>query len=309
MTLQFTVLGSGSSGNAALLRLNGFGLLLDAGLGPRQLAKRLATIGSSWDDIHSAILTHVHSDHWKDSTLNQLHRRDIPLHCHDGHHSALLEYGSSFADLCEKKLVRSYGSRESITLAPGLTCLPLPLNHDCGDTFGFRFDATVNDRSLSIGYVADLGSWNSNLANNLANVNLLAIEFNHDVQLEKTSGRAPQLISRVLGDFGHLSNDQACELIEEVLRGSTPGRLRHIVQLHLSRDCNRPAIAAEAAQNILAKHRPAIEIHTASPTEPSPTWTLSSNHLGAATNKNPRPRGAKLRATAGVQPLLPFMEE
>ena len=54
----------------------------------------------------------------------------------------------------------------------------------------------------------------------LADVDILALEFNHDVFLEKSSGRSPALIFRVLGDRGHLSNVQAAELLREVGRRS-----------------------------------------------------------------------------------------
>ena len=61
---RFTVLASGSSGNSSLLEVDGFGLLLDIGLGPRQLASRLITSGRSWQNVQAVLLTHTHGDHW-----------------------------------------------------------------------------------------------------------------------------------------------------------------------------------------------------------------------------------------------------
>ena len=81
------------------------------------------------------------------------------------------------------------------------------------------------------------------LARTLADVDLLAVEFNHDLEMERKSPRPAVLIARVLGDEGHLSNDQATGLLREVLRRSTK-HPRHIVQLHLSRECNHPGLAA-----------------------------------------------------------------
>src|SRR5215831_19007106 len=99
MGLRFTVLASGSAGNASLIETGGFGLLLDAGLGPRQLAARLAAVGASWQDVHAAVLTHTHSDHWTDRTLAHLHRRGLPLYCHPDHHRVLGTYSPGFAAL------------------------------------------------------------------------------------------------------------------------------------------------------------------------------------------------------------------
>src|SRR5437867_4414245 len=93
MAFRFSILASGSSGNAALLEAGGFGLLIDAGLGPRQLASRLAAVGSSWEKVSAVILTHTHSDHWKDRTLKHLRHRGIPFYCHEGHHGLLREFG------------------------------------------------------------------------------------------------------------------------------------------------------------------------------------------------------------------------
>src|SRR5262249_30588207 len=150
--------------------------------------------------------------------------------------------------------VEPYEALADFSPAPGLRCRPLPVSHDGGATFGFRLEggADLFGHACAAGYVADLGCWDDALAGALAEVDLLALELNHDVGMECASGRTPRLIARVLGDEGHLSNEQAAGLLRAVLRRSTPGRLRHVVQLHLSRDCNPPSLAAGAARAALA---------------------------------------------------------
>src|SRR5262249_17988479 len=150
-------------------------------------------------------------------------------------------------------LVRDYDHNREIALGPGLRCRPLPLRHDGTVTSGFRFELLPEgaSRGVSVGYAADLGSWPRELAEMFADLDLLALEFNHAVPMQYASGRSPQLIARVVGDHGHLSNEQAAELVREVLRISTPGRLQHLVQLHLSRECNRPELALAAARKSL----------------------------------------------------------
>jgi hypothetical protein len=154
-------------------------------------------------------------------------------------------------------------------------------------------------------YLADLGCWNEGLVDVLSNVELLALEFNHDVDMQYASGRQPRLIARVLGDDGHLSNAQAAELLRAVLSRSEPGRLRHVVQLHLSRDCNRPILARTAAQAVLSEVDAGIELHTASQDAPLPTL-----HLGFASNGHSRPRSRARRrsAVAPTHPWLPGFE-
>src|SRR5262249_15557877 len=136
--------------------------------------------------------------------------------------------------------------------------------------------ADLFGEATSLAYLADLGCWDAALVQALRDVDLLALEFNHDVEMEYASGRQPSLIARVLGDEGHLSNVQAAGLLREVLRLSAPGRLRHVVQLHLSRDCNHPTLAATAARKILAAVAHPVEVHTASQDEPGPTLQLGS---------------------------------
>jgi L-ascorbate metabolism protein UlaG (beta-lactamase superfamily) len=313
MSLQFTVLASGSAGNATLLQVSGFSLLLDAGLGPRQLDSRLKHVGSSLAQIQAVLLTHTHSDHWRNTTLVHLARKGIPLFCHGDHQRELLGYASAFATLLENKLVRLFSADEVLLLGPGLRCRPIALRHDAGATFGFRFelDESPTCRRCSLAYAADLGTWDADLAQALADVDLLALEFNHDVDMQHASGRAPDLIARILGEEGHLSNAQAANLVQEILRRSPPGRLRHIVQLHLSRECNRPDLAAEAALSALMELGVSISLHTACQDAPLPTVVLGPSL--PTTARAPAPARSQVavarpRRAVASGPWLPGME-
>lgn len=254
--MRFTVLASGSAGNASLLQADGFGVLIDVGLGPRQLAQRLARVGAGWRHVHAVLLTHTHADHWNDASFRHLDRLGIVLWCHAAHRQALQRASEHFRRLEASRRVCLFEADEVASLSPGLRCRPLHLPHDDEATFGFRLEgpADLFGHPCAVGYAADLGSWSPALARALADVDLLALEFNHDVALEQSSGRSPLLIARVLGNRGHLSNEQAAALLHEVLRHSSSRRLRHLVQLHLSRDCNRPALARQCARLAQADH-------------------------------------------------------
>jgi phosphoribosyl 1,2-cyclic phosphodiesterase len=285
-----------------------FGALLDLGLGPRQLATRLGVAGGAWADIHAVLLTHTHSDHWNDLSFAHLHRRQVPLYCHPAHHAALETWSGWFPRLKASGLVHDYHSGEPFALAPGLTCQPIPVRHDGGETFGFRIEGLRDlfGGACAAGYVADLGSWDGELAGAVADVDLLAVEFNHDVGMECASGRSPHLIARVLGDEGHLSNEQGAALVREVLRRSTPGRLRHLVLLHLSRHCNHPELARAAACKVIEGLSPPVTLHTGSQDRVLATIELGS----AATTTRPRRRAGRRRN--GESPptaWLPGMED
>jgi len=72
---------SGSAGNCSFVRSDDFGFLIDAGLGPRQLATRLAAVGLTWSHIQAVLLTHTHTDHWHERTLARLGELHIPFYC------------------------------------------------------------------------------------------------------------------------------------------------------------------------------------------------------------------------------------
>jgi phosphoribosyl 1,2-cyclic phosphodiesterase len=283
---RFSVLGSGSSGNASLLEAGGFGVLVDAGLGPRQLAARLAQAGAGWQHIHAVLLTHVHTDHWNERTFAHLVRCGIPLYCHGEHQKHLAVESPAFAELRAGDLVRIYRPHEELPLGSKLRCRPIPLAHDGGVTCGFRFEgeADIFGRCSALGYAADLGSWQADLATALKDVDILALEFNHDVEMEQNSGRSPGLIGRVLGDQGHLSNEQAAGLLSAIVSRSEPGRLRHLVQLHLSRQCNHPRLAQAAARTLLAEH--GIRVHSARHDRTGPSLTVGRSL--AARRRSPR---------------------
>lgn len=288
MTLRFTVLASGSRGNASLVQAGGYGVLLDAGPGPKDLGERLRRVGQSWSSVQAMVLSHTHGDHWNEHTFALLARRQLPLYCHEDHHRVLGRTSAAFARLRDAGLVRSYSAGERFALAPGVHCLPLPVRHDSGETFGFRLDGPGDlfGRAAALGYVADLGCWDEALADALAEVDLLAVEFNHDLSLERQSRRPAALVARVLSDEGHLSNDQAAALLRAVLARTSPGRLQHVVQLHLSQDCNRPSLARAAARAVLADLDHQVLVTTAEQHTPCRTVLLEPDAC-------PRPRRSR----------------
>ena len=125
------------------------------------------------------------------------------------------------------------------------------------------------------------------MARRLADVDVLALEFNHDVALQYASGRSPRLIRRVLGDHGHLSNTQAAALFAEVLRQSAPGRVQHLVQLHLSRQCNRPELALHAAQVIVRQSAAAVQVHTTCQDVAGPGLSFGASPATARSRRGP----------------------
>lgn len=295
MVASFHILASGSSGNASVLRSRGFGVLIDFGLSPRQLAPRMARCGITWDDIDAVVLTHPHSDHWQPTTLAQIARLKLPIYSHPAHLPFLAPESRAHRSLRDAGLFRTYEPESPIVLQQEISCIPVALSHDGAMTCGFRFDGA----DWSLAYLVDLGCWTIPLAQKMADVDLLALEFNHDVGMQLASGRHPSLIRRVIGDSGHLSNEQAASLLKEIIRRSTPGRVRHVVQMHLSRQCNTTERAFTAGSRVVQELDLDLSILTAHQDLPGVSVEFGRGH------------GTKLRERMTnnyTQATLPFAE-
>ena len=195
--------------------------------------------------------------------------------------------------LTDAGLTRFYDDRPFLTPA-GARVEPIELRHDGGPTFGFRIEVKParGRRTVALGYLADTGSWSDAMADALADVDLLGVEFNHDVPLQKTSRRSPALIARNLGDRGHLSNEQGAGFLTAVLDRSGRHALRHVVLLHLSQQCNRPTLALRAARDAVRGKGRRINLHAAlqSPAHPN-VWVEPSRRLPRRRNRGGNDRG------------------
>jgi phosphoribosyl 1,2-cyclic phosphodiesterase len=263
MPVQFAVLASGSRGNSTLVCGQCAGVLIDVGIGPKAIGERLESVGASWSRIAAVVLTHTHADHVDTAAFAELARRGVALHCHEGHRQALAA-DAGFEKLEKARLIRTYDDRPFMT-STGLRLEPIELRHDGGPTYGFRIEASAGrrQRPVCFGYLADTGSWSQQMAETLANVDVLGIEFNHDVALQKSSRRPEYLIARNLSDDGHLSNWQAAELVQAVLERSSDGALRHVVLLHLSEQCNQPELAIQVAGDVIEAAGSRAQVHAA----------------------------------------------
>ncbi len=277
MSLKFTVLASGSAGNTSYVEADQFGLLIDLGLGPKQLEKRFETAGIGWPQVQAVLLTHTHADHWNDRSFAALLGWKIPLYCHRSHYDSLTASSPAFGELLAANLVFSYEVDLPIRFAPHFSCFPFRVQHDGHMTCGFRFEGPLDlyGQVQILGYAADLGNWDNSLVNYLKDADVLALEFNHDLEMQKNSKRWPGAVARTMSNNGHLSNDQASQLVKKVLQKSESGRLQHLVQLHLSQECNLPNLAAEKVREIIGGDFHPFQIHTASQEEVGPDLVVT----------------------------------
>lgn len=235
MSIQLCILGSGSAGNASVVRTPFGKLLIDAGLGPRTVSMRLDGTGVGVAEIAAICLTHLDRDHFNLNWVTPLLRRQVPLYCHA---SRVVDLRRIAAEPCLDPLIRSFHVQPFSPL-PGVTLWPIALDHDADGSHGF----VVECCGERLGYATDLGSVPGRLIDAFHAVDLLAIESNYDPAMQRTSGRPWFLQQRITGGRGHLSNEQAFDAVREILnRCEIKGAQlpHHVALLHRSRQCNCP---------------------------------------------------------------------
>jgi phosphoribosyl 1,2-cyclic phosphodiesterase len=227
--LRFKSLGSGSTGNATLVEATGLRprrLLVDCGLGIRQLSVRLAQAGLADGDIDAIFITHEHSDHI--GCARQFARRHrIPVWMSRG-----TQEGIGLPDF--DGLLNTARDGEAIDLGE-LQLMPFTVPHDAREPL----QLTCTDGASKLGLLTDLGHATTHLLAHLAHCDALLLECNHDSELLAQSVYPPFLKRRVGGMYGHLSNAAAGEIARAVAHGG----LKQLVAAHLSQQNNRPELA------------------------------------------------------------------
>lgn len=237
--MRVCVLASGSRGNATLLRAGGLTVLVDAGLGPRELRGRLTAAGVGMYGLDHVLVSHAHLDHSRSagkvsrSFRATLHAPEALLRhraCHGAHAMATMPVGGEF---------------QLASGGPPLRVRTVAVSHDCDPTVGFRFEHA----GRVLVHVTDLGEPRDELVHAFRDPHVLVLESNHDVELLAAGPYTAELKRRVAGPRGHLSNAQTAALI-----AALAGPLLHTVVLaHLSETNNTPAHAMAAAQEALAR--------------------------------------------------------
>jgi phosphoribosyl 1,2-cyclic phosphodiesterase len=237
MSVELCVLASGSGGNCSVVRSPGGVVLIDAGLGPRQVAQRLAGTAVCVNDVSAICLTHLDRDHFNPNWLPTVVRRDIRLFCHSEKVGDVLELAAEH-DLLSSICGFDANPFEAV---PGLTVRPLAFAHDSTGSHGFVIDGF----GCRLGYATDLGHVPNDLVEHFCDLDLLAIESNYDQRMQVESPRPWFLKRRIMGGQGHLSNEQAYDAVRRVLnrcQARAAALPEHIVLLHRSRQCNCPAL-------------------------------------------------------------------
>lgn len=237
MSVQLTILGSGSSGNCAYLETGETRILIDAGFSARQTRQRLAAIGRAPEGLSGILITHEHSDHIN-GLIALACKLNIPVYCNRYTREAM-EF-----QLQTKFNCHIFGTGASFEVGDILVDT-FSIPHDASDPVGFLLRTSGGN----IGFLTDLGHATKLVLQRVREANVLVLETNHDLKMLQESNRPWSLKQRIAGRHGHLSNEDAAAAAEEIMSAE----LRHIYLGHLSRECNRPDIAHRVMNERLQK--------------------------------------------------------
>lgn len=232
--IRISVLASSSRGNATVISSGDTHVLVDTGISAARIRKGLQECGLAVRDLAGIFYTHDHHDHV--CGLGVLAKKDtLTLYC---------------SRYMAPDLRALAPSANFVYLEPGarlqigdFSVTPFAVNHDALDPMGYLFE----HKGVRLGYVTDTGKITRVMPELLAGVQGLYLESNYDPDMLQNSGRPYQLIERICGDWGHLSNEQACDFVRTLAH---PG-LQHVILAHLSPECNTPQKAVTAMQRTL----------------------------------------------------------
>lgn len=269
MSVQFTILGSGSSGNCAYLETSEARLLIDAGLSARQIRNRLLSIARTPEKLTGILITHEHQDHIQGLGVLAA-KLNVPIFCNRLTKEAI----EQLVGAPVRCNIFSTGASFDVN---DVRVDTFSVPHDAYDPVGFMLH-TAEGR---IGFLTDLGHATKLVIERVRSAHVLVLEANHDLKLLQEDTRRPWSIKqRILSRHGHLSNAAAADAAEQIVSAE----LRQLYLGHLSGDCNRPEIAfatvSERLQRVGATH---VTVTTASQETPCATLSLgASTHCAAA---------------------------
>ncbi len=234
--MRLLSIASGSSGNCIYAGDDRTHILLDTGISLKRTESALNAHGLSVSDISAICVTHEHSDHVR--ALGIFARRcGVPVYATPGTIDAILK-DRTLGDF-DKELLVPVQPGESFRVGE-LLVEPFPIWHDAAQPVGYR----VGDGKKTLAVATDMGHYDESIVEALQGLSAVLIEANHDIRMLEAGPYPYYLKRRILGDRGHLCNENCGKLLCRILNDG----MEHILLGHLSQENNYPDLAFEAVR-------------------------------------------------------------
>lgn len=236
---KFFSLGSGSSGNCYYLGSNESGILIDAGIGIRNINKALREYGVSFHKIKGVLITHDHADHIK--TVGCLgDKHNIPIYATKAVHEGIARNKAVQAELYQSKRIVE---KEQPFFINDFKITAFDVPHDSIENVGYHIE--FGNQTFVL--ITDIGRITDKIKEYASKANHLVIEANYDESMLQT-GKYPYILKqRICNGMGHLSNRHTAEFLTSIYSTG----LQNIWLCHLSQDNNHPEIALKTVEQAL----------------------------------------------------------
>lgn len=260
MNMRFSVLASGSTGNAFYIEHDETKLLVDAGLSGRKIDALFAQIGANPEQLSGILVTHEHTDHIQG--LGVLARKyDLPIYANEKTWHAMEKHIGKIKTEqkfhFEANSVKSFGTLEVESFS---------VSHDAADPMFFNFRAAGKKVTL----LTDLGYVSEKIKRTIAGANAYIFESNHDVSMLQMSAYPWNVKRRILSDYGHVSNEDCGLALSEVITSDT----ERIYLAHLSKENNMKELANMSVDQVLRERGIEIPLYDTDPEKATPLYEV-----------------------------------
>lgn len=224
--MRVDLLCSGSKGNSCLIRSEKTSILIDCGSTKKYLMSSLQQVHQKVEDLSGVLITHAHTDH-----ISQLkHFKSLPVY--------------SYCDLKDLEDPRHLVPLQEFDI-DNLHIQTIGLSHDSPNTVGY----VIYGEGQKIVYITDTGYLPNDEKQYLENADTYIFESNHDVETLMSCNRPMFLKQRILGDMGHLNNEDASNNLANLINTKT----KNIVLAHISQEANHPELALDCIHSCFLK--------------------------------------------------------
>lgn len=261
--MKFTVLGSGSTGNAILISTEKTNVLVDAGLSAREIARRMAEMGIAVENLDAVLITHEHTDHVGGLRV-LLSAVKCPVYISGETEDACYDsqwMGRNGNSEVSKRRDAMRGRTIAIESCSefrigDIDFEPFTVPHDAVDNFGF----VAKHDGVKIATLTDFGHISGLMKEKLRGCDAIIIESNHSIDMLRMCPHYTwSLKQRIMSKRGHFSNEDLADWIMRDFDGSA----RHFVLAHISQRANEPNLARIMAECALRERAPLFPPDTA----------------------------------------------
>ncbi|GMB09787.1 phosphoribosyl 1,2-cyclic phosphodiesterase [Thermolongibacillus altinsuensis] len=236
--MRFSVLASGSTGNAFYIETDRERLLVDVGLSGKQMELLFAKIKRNLKDLSGILITHEHSDHIKG--LGVIARKyQLPIYANEKTWRAMESLIGEIPS--EQKFIFPVGTVKTFG---DIDVESFGVSHDAAEPMFYVF----HHGGKKLALITDTGYVSERMKGIIRHADVFIFESNHDVEMLRM-GKYPWSVKRrILSDVGHVSNEDAGLALADVIGDQT----KRIYLAHLSQDNNMKELARMTVTQTLA---------------------------------------------------------